>query len=195
VCQRPLSPREPATTTDWVQAFAAVIAAVMSTGAMLIALDTLRDQQRINTSQYRLNSLAQERTEQRYASRVAFWGSLTSAEIFIQNRSPVPLREVALGVGTTIVGGHMTLSHVAVDNIPPCVIVAISVTSIEPSIFNLDNAINMLSWLDVTFTDPNGHWKRDRNGLAKEKAGPSASSGKSRLRWTRQPVQDCGEGG
>lgn len=96
-----------ATQAAWTQAVGALLAMVIAVPAVFISLETYQDQQQINVSQARINTLAQERYERRYASRVSWWetndikapitggGGLAwvpRTSVWIQNRAIVPVR-------------------------------------------------------------------------------------------------------
>src|SRR4051812_35741727 len=76
-------PRETTRPTDWIQALSGILALIVAAAALAVSLDTLRDQQNINRDQIRLNQLNTLRNQQRYSSRVAWWWSTASSDLFV----------------------------------------------------------------------------------------------------------------
>ncbi|MEJ3745179.1 hypothetical protein WEI85_18015 [Actinomycetes bacterium KLBMP 9797] len=109
--------------TDWIQALSGTVAVLFAAAALIVATYTYRDQQQINRDQLTLNNAARQRTQQRFAARVAWWtevargGERNDINILIQNRSPVPIREVRFAVDA---GFELLIANA--DDIPPCAI-------------------------------------------------------------------------
>jgi hypothetical protein len=89
----------------WIQAIAASLALMFAAPALLISMQTLRDQQEISKSQAAVNQLELDREQRRYASRVAWWtrsgtpsleGIRTGEALIVQNRSTVPVLKVSV---------------------------------------------------------------------------------------------------
>jgi hypothetical protein len=187
----PPGPAEPATTstTDqtkegrgrrWLEWVSLPLSVAALTAAGLTYLD-----QREN------NALTQSRYERRYADRVAWWqrsdfpsGRRVNTG-YIQNRSPVPLRAVALiAQSASIRGDHVPsdirpspVAHdrilVSVGDVPPCAIteVVLSDERSETPQFLYQNSVGEpLIAFDMTiefllFTDGDGQsWNRGPDG-------------------------------
>ena len=193
---RPRGP-EPVKLTDWIQAGAAILAAITGTSAVVVALDTLRDQQKITASQLELNRRVQDREDQRYAARVAWWSNVLSSELSIQNRSPVPLRQVEFAWDLAYDDKPPIDKRLGIANIPPCQVAVVRFEDLDPTLGPAADrpVYQSLAFAPrgVTFTDPNGRWTRGRSGLIRKQPLPKAIDVELfTLKLT--PTPDCGEG-
>ncbi|WP_329011312.1 hypothetical protein OG271_30275 [Micromonospora rifamycinica] len=215
--QRSRTPAPPDGTrvTDWVQAAAAIIAVLFAGAALLISVDTLRDQQRINQSQLELNTAVQDRQQKRYASRVAWWTTIhvptaDDYRIMVQNRSTAPLRglEFFLPPGQRwLLGDSGAPLLLFLEDIPPCTVVRYR---IPPSLDGDAAGAVRASFSDpgweLHFTDSLDRWVMSAQGIrpaGTEPPYPTTWNGvpdvaHSEL-WADQAgtseAQDCGEGG
>jgi hypothetical protein len=186
--------REPAKVTDWLQAFAALVAAVLAGWAALVALYAFRDQQDLNNN-------IREHDDRRYAARVAAWADTKDRNIaHIQNRSPVPLRGALLHPAQFVTlpgsaGARWSQEEpYYVGDIPPCLIVTVTLTGRTAT----GNASPLLATFDLAFSDPNGRWMRTVNGL--DKVDPDRRvilnpELETLPITTVKQAEDCGEGG
>lgn len=193
--------REGPKITDWLQALSGIVTILFAAGALGVAAYTYWDQQQLNRDQLTLNEAARQRTQQRFASRVAWWtdttsasaGLRTSGEIFIQNRSPVPIRDVELSAGE---GGPWILA----SDLPPCTIRGYSIEYFHGRdlVILSSSAGFFLVRANLSFVDPEGSWILTREGLTRSKG--------TRVNWPpigrleqiaelEEAAADCGEGG
>ncbi|WFE49479.1 hypothetical protein [Micromonospora sp. WMMD1155] len=198
----------------WIQAGGAIIAAVFAGGALLIAVDTLEDQQRINQSQLDLNTATQDRQHKRYASRVAWWAKTHAPtaddhRVMVQNRSTVPLRGLEFFLPQQhdwVLGDTGAPLLLFISDIPPCTVVRYS---IPPYMSNEAAGAILASFSDpvweLRFTDNLDRWVLSEQGLrpAKTVPYPTTRGGVPNIPYTelredlagRSEAQDCGEGG
>lgn len=184
----------------YLQGGTAVIALVISTYAFVQQLDLNRDQQI-------LNDYAQRRDERKYSSRVAIWSAVGESigstrpaglDLFIQNRSPSPLRDVQ--VFADLRSGRA--GDVTLTDIPPC---TIEVHRIAPptgeAFVRAGQRRTGYRNLSLEFRVDGRRWQLTSERLS-EVRRPRAPGDRLRsFRIDNDPetvggqVEDCGEGG
>ncbi|MEV2241127.1 hypothetical protein [Micromonospora sp. NPDC049891] len=186
---------------------AAIAATALAAWAGIVALGTLRDQQQINRSQLWLNELAEQRQQQRYASRVVYWwdgnpavGKALSA-LVIQNRSPVPIRFVRFAFKASFRDNLQAVETVSVTaapgDLPPCAVRTYRLT--EPKFTDVAASVVILPYEEqLEFTDSVGRWMRNTTGIrALEPTEPALDPTLPLQEDVKQrsEAEDCGEGG
>ncbi|WP_250034016.1 hypothetical protein [Paractinoplanes maris] len=186
---------------SYLQGITAVIALLISTVAFIQQLDLNEDQQI-------LNEYAQRRDERKYSSRVAIWAvtgrkysSVLPAgfDMFIQNRSPAPLRDVH--VLATLSSGQN--AEVALTDIPPCTIETHRIAAPHSDAFaKNDRRVIDYSRIWLEFTVDTRSWRLTSERLTEARRTSSELAGKLRnVPMDNDPqknggeVEDCGEGG
>ncbi|WP_157517432.1 hypothetical protein [Micromonospora rifamycinica] len=215
--QRSRTPAPPAGTslTDRVQAAAAVIAVLFAGGALLISLDTLKDQQRINRNQWELNVAAQDRQQKRYASRVAWWTTNHYREdddyrIMVQNRSTAPLRGLEFFLPERhrwLLGDSGAPVLFFLEDIPPCTVARYRIgRDLDGEAASaIRTSFSDPSW-ELRFTDSLDRWVISERGLRPAGTAPPyptrgngvpdvASDTLDEDRAGTSEAEDCGEGG
>ncbi|WP_329011388.1 hypothetical protein OG271_30490 [Micromonospora rifamycinica] len=210
-------PRRSATIANWIQAVAALTATVVSSLALFIAIDALRDQQQVS-------GLAMDRFERRYAERVAWWATRRDrGTIFIQNRSPVPILDVTIQmVRVTNVedrnfsGSIQRRIGLQISDLPPCTMTEVNLA--EPAMSKrIDDSLDayatpvavpgedgeyhgseagpVLTYA-VRFHDGNALWERQRSDL-QQLSATLAEKDLTIVATTQstKPVPDCGTDG
>ncbi|MEU4423531.1 hypothetical protein AB0F81_23125 [Actinoplanes sp. NPDC024001] len=194
---------------SYLQGAAAVIALGISTAAFVQQIDLNRKQVDLYHDQVVLNDYARARDERRYSSRVAFWvvaGKRTDStmppglDVYIQNRSPTPLRNVE-AIAELASGGRGVVTLV---DIPPCTIEAHRIA--PPSGDTLAKTQRRIAGYDklrLEFTVDTRRWELTSEKLTEVAARP-ATAPAPRLRHVRfdpdptttgNQAEDCGEGG
>ena len=190
------------------QALAGVAGAVLALLALLgsgIALvytaQAWDGQQTLTSQQITLNQVIQNRERRIYSSRVALWANVATdfssvrpagIDVFIQNRSPVPLRRVRLLV--PLESGEP--AEARLKDIPPCTTRALRVS---PPIGQRFAGTNE-QWLGyspvaLVFQETAGVWRLDDSGLVEMASVPALTA--AQLQYTdpmERSVTDCGEG-
>ncbi|MFI9643445.1 hypothetical protein ACIG87_25920 [Micromonospora sp. NPDC051925] len=213
--QRSRTPASPERTkiTDWVQAGAALVAAVFAGGALLISVDTLKDQQRINQSQLDLNTEAQDRQQKRYASRVAWWATThvptwNDYRIMVQNRSTAPLRGLEFFMPEQhrwLLGDTGAPMLLFMSDIPPCTVVGYRIPlDLDDRAAGVIRASFSDPVWELRFTDNLDRWVISEQGLRPARTVPYPTrDGVPDIAYTvlsedqtgTSEAQDCGEGG
>jgi hypothetical protein len=208
--------------TDWIQALSGTVAVLFAAAALIVAAFTYRDQQQINRDQLTLNNAARQRTQQRFAVRVAWWIEVAKGKerddvnILIQNRSPVPMRDMRFAV--EVASGLLIAD---VGDVPPCAIrgyrVVVVVDGVTGAILTdvgdpgSDDVALYLAYgiwggeADLHFSDSEGYWALTSRGLTPDKEGalfrrPEEPYVAPRGLLEKIPTlaavaADCGEGG
>jgi hypothetical protein len=119
------------------------------------------DQQAINSAQRILNERQEERTRLRYAEHVAYWDEAKDRNrtvVYVQNRAPVPLRDVNLFGGPAVAEITKEYYSIGLGGIPPCTLVSLQIDwtkvySSPPEVWRSD-------WYTVKmlFRDPVSLW-------------------------------------
>ncbi|MEU0077714.1 hypothetical protein ABZ652_24200 [Micromonospora chalcea] len=176
-------------------------AALVAVPALAIALITYRDQQEINRSQLEMAQLERKRYEERYASRVAFWWERRPTEsagrVRVQNRSPVPMSNLALLVDP--IGGILgPREYRFTVDMPPCSILAIALPQLTDDRAFWDEPRGHEVMLE--FDDPGtSSWVLRPRGLRHDeyrsflRESPSVAWAQE-IPGTRETAGDCGEG-
>lgn len=154
----------------WVQSVGSLFAAIVSAVALIVAISAFRSQERVN-------DLAQDRLDRRYAERVSWWATRRSGGVVsIQNRSPIPVLDVTLLMIKTrnvdsrhFSGDVRDTTSFQISDIPPCTVahvgtVADQAEPPEPSIRPDFQPAPIITYA-VQFYDGVRLWKRDRSGL------------------------------
>lgn len=210
--------KERMTVSEKRQITVAMVEAAAAVLALIIATYTYQQQTKLNAQQQLLNVYAKNRDERKYSTRVAIWstaGDSSSSvlppgiDLSIQNRSPVPLRNVhvlaSLKSGQT---GNVTLA-----DIPPCTIEKHRIAAPSGDVFvRTGDRLAGFSGLWLQFWVDGRHWKLTSDQLT-EALAPASATQANRLRNipidNTEPapgktdenspqealVQDCGEGG
>lgn len=158
-----------------LQAIAALTTIPVSVVAAIFAFQAFKDQQQVNRDQIRLNQIARERYERRYASRAAFWFAdddtsasakpqssalVIVATVSMLNRSPVPLRDVAIFAiaksGEAVFWGQQDLR--------PCEKVDVELRAHATTAGRLKDSDNRFV-LSLAFRDPTRLWHMTNDGL------------------------------
>lgn len=198
-----------------------VVACVQAAAALIalgIATYTFTQQVSLNEQQQKLNEYSVVREERKYSTRVAIWStagdSVSSVlpagiNLSIQNRSPVPLRNVH--VQGTLASGH--IGDVALTDIPPCTIEMHRIAPPPGDTFAKTGGQSRgYSGLSLRFWVDNHSWRLTSDRLEKSaKAGEADRAHRLRsvpidsidtapgTKGNDVPqaalVQDCGEGG
>jgi hypothetical protein len=178
-----------------VQGVVAVLALGISTWTFVQQVD-------LNADQQILNDYARERDERKYSSRVAIWAvASTSTNSYLPaglNRSPVPLRHVAVFAGLT--SGR--IGEAPLPDIPPCTIERhrVAPPAGDGLLRSADRPTQPSGpWLRFSVDDR--YWKLTSDQL--DEAEDRSDAGDVRLRRYpiddeeagTGPVEDCGEGG
>ncbi|RAO26134.1 hypothetical protein ONO23_05537 [Micromonospora noduli] len=203
--------------TDWLQGLSGLLAVVLAAPALWIAVYTYRDQQELTRSQLEATALERERYEERFASRVAAWRlplplgvpaplSWSAPAMVLQNRSPVPIREIAFVfpvAATAEVPAHRWAFWSLVD-VPPCSIYTFNFYSLDGLLVS-DSASGHGRQVELWFTDPAGRWAVGSEGVepysdARRKPGPPSRLFEERFSHSagvvkKESAPDCGEGG
>jgi hypothetical protein len=180
----------------------AAIAGVAAIAAVAVSAYALFNQVQINKQQTILNTYAQERQERKYSSRVAFWavaGADSSSvrpaglDVYVQNRSPVPLRNVQISANLTGTGP----AAVTLMDLPPC---TVAEHRISPptggSFIPPDQGRAGYSLLTVQFAVDGRKWKLTSDTLTEVKAWDAAPTTLLRdLLTLAKGTSDCGEAG
>lgn len=151
------------------------MAAIVSAIAVLIAVQTLVDQRKVQAR-------SEERLTRRYAERVAWWGNgPTTHTLFIENRAPVPMTQVRVVYAhpETRRGPATAALHVA--EIPPCSRLQILDRPEAPHRRNrqsdeLEMLMRSSGVAAVQFYDRLGHWERTFGGGPESLRRVSAST-------------------
>lgn len=209
--------------TDWIQALSGTVAVLFAAAALIVAAFTYRDQQQINRDQLTLNNAARQRAQQRFAARVAWWIEVARGKkegdvnILIQNRSPVPIRDIRFAVEAA-----SGLVIADIGDIPPCAIrgyrIVLAVDDVTGALsadldhFSVpDEVVQDVAYAiwgnraDLHFSDPEGYWTLTSRGLMPE--GEGALFRRPEKQTVMPPgllekipalaavAADCGEGG
>ncbi|MEU8258559.1 hypothetical protein AB0C06_30315 [Micromonospora inaquosa] len=202
--------------TDWLQGLSGLLAVVLAAPALWIAVYTYRDQQELTRAQLESTALERERYEERFASRVAAWrpsvdpavpNSWSAPPMVLQNRSPVPIREIAFVfpvAATAEVPAHRWAFWSSVD-VPPCSIYTFNFYSLEGTLVPIRASSSRGVQVELWFTDPAGRWAVGSEGVerysdARRKPGPPSPLFEERFSYStgvvkRESAPDCGEGG
>ncbi|MGW3619144.1 hypothetical protein [Micromonospora arida] len=177
-----------------------MLALTVAMPALVVATVTYRDQQEINRAQLESTQLERQRYEQRYASRVAVWanedlsgGTDTSVTVKVQNRSPVPIREVSiqiLDLGRALVDPDRETSYRLNGDIPPCSLLTFQLADSTRGVVSAAK-----SSVSLSFSDTVGDWHLGHDGLV-QGSGWRFNPGRAvEMDEQRQTAEDCGEGG
>ncbi|MEU4339085.1 hypothetical protein AB0F59_31290 [Micromonospora lupini] len=208
-------PGRSATIANWIQTVAALTATVVSSLALVIAIDALRDQQQVS-------GLAMDRFERRYAEQVSWWATRRDrGTVFIQNRSPVPLLDVTIQMvqvthveTRAFTGAHQRRIGIQISDLPPCTMTEVNLAAPVMS-DKIDSALNefatpvphpaaesrtagdgaVLTYA-VRFHDGNALWERQRSDL-RQLSATLAEQDLTIVATTQsiEPVTDCGTDG
>ncbi|KKK06932.1 hypothetical protein [Micromonospora sp. HK10] len=206
-----------------LQAIAALTTIPVSVVAAIFAFQAFKDQQQVNRDQIRLNQIARERYERRYASRAAFWiadddtsasakpqssALVIVATVSMLNRSPVPLRDVAI-FAIAQSGDAVFWEQ---QDLRPCEKVDVELLAHAAMAGRLKDSDNKFV-LSLAFRDPTRLWHMTNDGLfpldgygsyVENFIWEGAKSGStltgsplffSSLIRKRAAVTDCGESG
>jgi hypothetical protein len=187
-----------------LQSLATVVTVPIVVMALLVGLNTYRDQQRINSSQARINQIEQERFEQRYASRVSWWMGSDYVSFQLQNRSPIPIEAVQILPEDMEWQGHANYSQdwFWLPTIPPCTIMSLKLPEkvrVSDQRTGDIEVVKVPSWINpqVRFSDGLKAWLKTESSLSLASRDPllgiPVSDIASHAKW--QPANDCGEGG
>lgn len=202
-----------------IQAVVAVVALIISTYTIAQQVHLNRQQLQLNEQQHRLNEYSAMREERKYSTRVAMWSAPGDAyfssvlprgiNLSIQNRSPVPLRNVH--VRATLASGHV--GGVSLPEMPPCTIRRYRIAPPEGEGFKKDNGrfaryvgLSLYFWVDNNYwlltsdnlkksveAEESGSTRRLR-GYPVESFDPNPNTNQNEMPQAAL-VQDCGEGG
>jgi hypothetical protein len=181
--------------TDWIQTLAVIVATGVAIGGVIVATETLREQQLINRSQLALNENVRERAERRYAARIAWWAdSKNGSLVYIQNRSPIPITAVQI-VPRGLAGDlRNSTDSYQVDEIPPCRVATIRLRD-RASAEATGNKPFPVAEFDLIFNDPHARWIRGRGDLQRGAAYAPLADAQHRPIDSWHAVEDCGEDG
>ncbi|MEU9828568.1 hypothetical protein [Micromonospora chersina] len=216
--------RERAKVAEWFQVLTSFLAVVIGVPALWTAVGAYQDQQEVNRSQLRVNEaqlrvaeLEARRYEERYAVRVSFWTEVVGrgqpgqhVVVKVQNRSPVPVKEIHFVVSDEGVDGRPVprLYYSLGGTAPPCSILTFR---LEPT---GDEAVrdpfNSFA-LSMRFLDSVGWWELFQSVALAPEAGaprrlslgelgfqPLDTGGRrylaTQVPGTRESAGDCGEG-
>ncbi len=152
------------------------ISAAVATVALLASLFTLSGQVRINAQQIDLNTEADKRAAQVYASRVAVWytdgldaTSTTPAglDVTVQNMSPATIDNVRIIASlTTAAGAGAGDAEIAIGAVRPCSASALRIGAPPGTRFHRDtDAVTPQVQLKLAFTETNRDWYLDGANL------------------------------
>ncbi|WP_219519501.1 hypothetical protein [Nonomuraea ceibae] len=203
----------------WIQAAVAAVALAISTYTITQQVHLNTQQLKLNEQQHRLNEYSAMREERKYSTRVAMWSTPGDTpfssvlpqgiNLSIQNRSPVPLRNVH--VRASLASGHV--GDVLLPEMPPCTIRRYRIAPPEGDGFKkADNSSMSYIGLSLHFWVDNNYWQLTSDSLKKsvkvdetgrmrrllgfpvESFDPNPSTGRGEVPQAAL-VQDCGEGG
>jgi hypothetical protein len=180
----------------------AAIAGVAAVAALAVSTYALFNQVQINKQQTVLNTYAQERQERKYSSRVAFWavaGADSSSvrpaglDVYMQNRSPVPLRNVQISANLTGSGP----AAVTLMDLAPCTVAEHRISPpVGGAFVPPDQGRAGYSLLTVQFAVDGRKWKLTSDALNEVKAWDAVPATLLRdFRGLPKDAGDCGEAG
>ncbi|MFG1872129.1 hypothetical protein [Micromonospora arborensis] len=187
--------------TDRAQALSSLLALAVAMPALIVAAVTYRDQQEINRAQLESTRLERQRYEQRYASRMALWrtedpaetGPNTPVTVRVQNRSPVPMTRLNVGLldlGRAQNDPERETSYMSWIDVPPCSLVTLRLTNHAGVLITASSV-----WVSMSFSDAVDDWYLGNDGLV---AGPDIwipGGFAVEAKEQRAAAEDCGEGG
>ncbi len=177
------------------------------------------DQRRAIEDQILVNDEGRADKQREYAVRVHWWTDNTSnSPVYIQNRSPIPIRQVALrykmlgagdfGLNAENVPLYTGAPVIMIVTIPPCTILTLDGEAIEELYLgSIDVRADRsdrqaMYWSRLDFNDVHGTWSVQEDGTLKTRASSdSVESVEGDLGlWSGgphtevEPAADCGTG-
>ena len=182
-----------------IGALTSVVALIATAVALTISISAWHDQQQLSRQQLQLNAFAQRSEQEIYSSRVAMWAALGTTDssilpdgldVTVQNRSPVPLRDVA--VVAMLTSGQT--GAVVLGDMAPCSSEAVRIAPPEGQSFTRTQR----EWagyteLALTFTETSRSWMLTSHSLTPANSGQSLANQVLRQAAPReQPIDGCG---